>query len=75
MRMPYKSVDELPDPVKKLGAEAQKMWLKVFNSAAKQYGDESRWFATAWAAVNKKYGKTEGSLVGQVDRLLAGGPP
>lgn len=68
--MPYKSIDELPDPVKKLAPEAQKMWLKVFNSAAEQYDDESRWFSTAWAAVNKKYGKSEESIVGLVNRLL-----
>lgn len=57
--MPYKSTEDLPDPVKKLPADAQKMWMAVFNSAEEQYDDERRWFSTAWSAVNEKYGKTE----------------
>ncbi|MER1973799.1 MAG: ChaB family protein, partial [Psychrobacter alimentarius] len=28
-----------------------------FNSASKQYDEESRWFATAWAAVENVYEK------------------
>ena len=67
--MPYSKLSELPEPVKKLPEEAQKMWMKVFNSAAKQYDEEERWFATAWAAVNKKYGKRE-SLFDLTTRYL-----
>ena len=55
--MPYKSTKDLPSHVKDLPKEAQKMWMKVFNSAEKQYDEEGRAFATAAAAVNKKYGK------------------
>jgi len=67
--MPYKALDDLPDSVKKLPKEAQRMWMKVFNAAAEQYDDESRHFSTAWSAVNKKYGKRE-SLIEQIDNFI-----
>jgi len=55
--MPYSSINDLPDAVKKkLSTEQQKMWMSVFNSAYDEYkGDEAKAFATAWAAVKKKY--------------------
>lgn len=49
--MPYDTVEDLPAPVKKLDPSNQHKFLTVFNSAHKQYGDESRAFAVAWAAV------------------------
>lgn len=53
---PYKSVEDLPEAVKKLSEEAQRMFLEVFNSALKEYdGDEEKALATAWSAVNEKY--------------------
>ena len=54
--MPYDKLSELPDSVKdNLPKHAQEIFLAAFNSASKQYDDESRWFATAWAAVENSY--------------------
>lgn len=36
---------------------AQEIFQAAFNSASKQYDEESRWFATAWAAVENVYEK------------------
>jgi cation transport regulator ChaB len=59
--MPYKYPDNIPDAIKDLPADAQKMWVSVFNSAYAQYkGDEAKSNATAWAAVNKEYEEVDG---------------
>jgi len=77
--MPYKTTSDIPQPVQDaLPAKAQDMWMKVYNSASKQYdGDKSRSAATAWAAVKRKYKKGENGdwalkegLIEAVDRLL-----
>lgn len=61
---PYKSITELPESVKVLPKEAQQMFLKVVNSALEQYnGDEQKAFATAWAAVKKKWEKVDDKWV------------
>lgn len=51
--MPYSSKSELPANVRKLPEHAQTIWMSAFNAAYKEYGDEQRAFATAWAAANK----------------------
>lgn len=63
--MPYDNLSDLPDNVKEhLPKHAQEIFQAAFNSAAKQYDDEARWFATAWAAVEKVYHKNaEGNWV------------
>jgi cation transport regulator ChaB len=54
--MPYNKQSELPDPVKKLPAHAQDIYMAAFNSAFDQYkGDEAKSHANAWAAVKTKY--------------------
>jgi phage I-like protein/cation transport regulator ChaB len=56
--MPYQKKDELPDAVKALPAHGQEIWMAAFNSAWDQYeGNEEKCFATAWAAIEKKYRK------------------
>ncbi|WP_201583975.1 ChaB family protein [Psychrobacter jeotgali] len=58
--MPYGKLAELPDNVKdNLPKHAQEIFRAAFNSASEQYKDESRWFATAWAAVENVYEKNE----------------
>ena len=68
--MPYKDLTELPDGVKNhLPKHAQEIYRAAFNSAWKEYkdpeersSDESREEAAhkvAWAAVKKKYIKTD----------------
>lgn len=51
--MPYNSLSELPPAVKKLPKHAQEIWMAAFNSALKEYNDESKAFAVAWSAVDK----------------------
>lgn len=59
--MPYASVEEVLSKfpkLKKYPKAAQAMFLKVVNAALKQYpDDEGKAIATAWAAINKKYGR------------------
>jgi len=66
---PYATISELPEAVKALPEEAQKIFLAVVNSALKQYeGNEEKAFATAWAAVKKKWEKnSEGKWVARSD--------
>ena len=66
--MPFKSIDELPDSVRRvLPTHAQDIYKEAFNSAYEQYDtpEERREGAdreevahkVAWAAVKKKYEK------------------
>lgn len=52
--MPYATTGELPKPVKqKLKGKKRRQWMHVWNSSYDTHGDESRAFASAWAAVKK----------------------
>ena len=51
--MPYSSIGELPKNVAGLPTKAKDMWMKAFNSAFKQYKNETSAFKVAWAAVEK----------------------
>ena len=55
--MPYSiSDDDLPEAVKRLPESKKKTWIAAFNAAFEQYnGDESKAFATAWAAIKKAF--------------------
>jgi len=56
--MPYDTLADLPDGVKKLPKHGQEIYQKAFNAAFEQYkGDEAKAHATAWAAVKMKYKK------------------
>ena len=60
--MPYSSREDLPDDVLNALSQvphAQDIYKEAFNSALEQYDDESRAYATAWAAVKHKYEKGE----------------
>lgn len=68
--MPYKSLEDLPERVKKnLPHHAQEIYMEAFNNAWEQYkepeerrGKESREevaHKVAWSAVKKKYAKNE----------------
>lgn len=67
--MPYNSVNQLPENIKKLPLEAQKVFLKVFNQSFQKYG-EGKSFAIAWEATKrlvlnkteKKVLKSKGSI-------------
>jgi cation transport regulator len=64
--MPYKTNDELPNPVKNnLPEHAQTIFRATFNDAYKEYkGEEVRAMKVAWAAVKKEYEKNaEGKWV------------
>lgn len=56
--MPYDKLSDLPPEVKdNLPKHGQEIFQAAFNSASEQYDEESRWFATAWAAVENVYEK------------------
>ena len=72
--MPYDSVSDLPDSVKKnLPKSAKEIYLAAYNSAWEQYakskdrrGDDTREetaHKVAWAAVKKKYKKKDDKWV------------
>jgi cation transport regulator len=69
--MPYKSTDELPRSVKEnLPGHAQEIYLEAYNAAHEEYKDpqkrrgqeslEEAAAKVAWAAVKKKYEKSDG---------------
>lgn len=72
--MPYSSIDALPPAVKqKIKSEKKRrQWMHVWNSEYASHGDESRAFASAWAAVKKGFGSmTDFNLflpISKVDR-------
>ncbi len=49
--------DELPSTLQRSPAKAQRTFAKTYDSAAEQYGDESRAARTAYAAVKHSYEK------------------
>ena len=56
--MPYDKLNDLPDAVKgNLPKHGQEIYLAAFNAAIKEYNDESKAAAVAWAAVKNKYEK------------------
>jgi len=60
--MPYQSIDDLPDAVRRhLPPAAQHIYVEVFNSAWEQYADradrEAIAHRVAWSAVKKQYVK------------------
>jgi cation transport regulator ChaB len=55
---PYKTTKDLPDSVKVLPSEGQKLWLKVFNETYKSSdGDEVKARKVAWEVVKENYEK------------------
>ncbi len=60
--MPYKEITDLPENVREhLPEHAQQVYKSAFNSAEKQYGEESTAHRVAWSAVESKYKKDEDS--------------
>ncbi|HSW75433.1 MAG TPA: ChaB family protein [Candidatus Saccharimonadales bacterium] len=58
--MPYSSNIELPASIRShLPSHAQSIFVKAFNSAYAEYGNEEQAFKVAWAAVKKVYEKNE----------------
>jgi len=68
--MPYKSIEDLPEPVKhSLPTHAREIFLKAFNNALKEYEDKSKRrteepleeiaFKVAWSAVKVAYHKDD----------------
>ncbi|HMB39457.1 MAG TPA: ChaB family protein [Wenzhouxiangellaceae bacterium] len=58
--MPYSKREELPESVRKALSNvphAQDIYKETFNSAYKQYDEESRAHAAAWGAVKEEYQK------------------
>src|SRR5689334_3308637 len=59
--MPYSSADELPSAVKDKikSPKKRRQWMHVWNSEYDSHKDESRAFASAWAAVKKDASMTD----------------
>src|SRR5215472_14931531 len=59
--MPYKTVEELPESVRKhLPVHAQEIFMAAFNSSWEEYKhDEERARRVAWAAVKHSFEKDE----------------
>jgi len=51
--MPYNKVSELPPAVQKLPKKLQEAWMKAFNAAFKQYGNDEQAFKVAWSTISK----------------------
>lgn len=57
--MPYKDIQELPENIQNvLPKNAQKIWMRAFNSSINEYDEETA-FKIAWYAVKVKYKKTD----------------
>jgi len=74
--MPYDTLADLPDAVKKMPKHAQEIYQKAFNSAFEQYKDrgkqrEALAHATAWEAVEKQYKKQNGRWVAKEAEMLS----
>lgn len=57
--MPYKTLKDLPEWLHDTPKHMQEIFQSAFNSAFEQYKDEGKAFATANAAVKKKYEKNK----------------
>jgi len=58
--MPHENRSDLPKGVRNnLPGHAQDIYKEAFNSAADEYGEESRAHRVAWGAVEQKYEKNE----------------
>lgn len=60
--MPYKKIEDLPAPVKKLPLKAQQMFMSAFNKVIDKY-DEDTAFQIAWGVIKKKFKKVEGKWI------------
>ena len=74
--MPYDTLADLPDGVKKLPKHGQEIYQSAFNSAFEQYKDrggqrEALSHATAWAKVEKSYEKRNGRWVAKEAKMLS----
>jgi cation transport regulator ChaB len=57
--MPYKYPNDIPDWLKNLPAEAQKIGIEVFNSVLADTNDEDKARQAAWGAIKNKYKKNK----------------
>jgi cation transport regulator ChaB len=72
--MPY-TYDNPPKVAKgRLPVHCKHILVSAFNAAKKHYGDESRAWATAWAAVKKKCRRKDGETWTQFRPPREGGP-
>jgi hypothetical protein len=54
--MPYSSIKDIPEYIKKYDEVIQRQWLHVFNSIyAKENGDEARAFRAANSVLKKRF--------------------
>ena len=59
--MPYKSVKEIPEYVKKYSVKIQRQWMHVFNSTYDRTKDEKRAFMASNSVLKKRFKKSKES--------------
>lgn len=59
--MPYTSVNELPEHVKKYSDKVKRQWMYVFNSTFKKTDSEARAFQAANSVLKKRLTKDKNS--------------
>lgn len=62
LKMPFKTIKELPPTIQKLPVKAQEMFLAAFNDSYPRVG-ESAAFRVAWAVVKKRFKEVNGKWV------------
>ena len=73
--MPYASVDDLPDRIRKLPEKRARQWMHVWNSAYERHKDEGRAFAMANAAIAEETEDVDLSVIAETEpepTVLAG---
>ena len=67
--MPYASISELPKQIQDaLPEQAQRQWMRVFNSVSDGGGSELSAMRQAWGAVKQGYEKRNGEWVAKVEK-------
>lgn len=61
--MPYSNISQLPDQVKVLPTDAQRVWMAAFQNAFDKGNSEVTCMKYAWGAVNNVWEKTDGTWI------------
>jgi len=59
--MPYNSIKEIPESIKKYSVKIQRQWMHVFNTVFKTTENEKRAFMAANSILKKRFKKSKES--------------
>jgi cation transport regulator ChaB len=68
-KVPYSRVSDLPEPVKKLPAKAQQLWMDGFNRGWNKNHDETKAVQTAWNAVETSFERSGETWAAKISEL------